>query len=123
MRQLALLTILVVMATPAAARDKELVVLCVPAATCSNGSVLHFGTNVRLEAAVDDDTGCPSNATYTIQGQNTGGVNWHDVTVLSTGGISSDSIDPSMWFPTWRAVPSDTTGCSSLEVNLWITRN
>ena len=122
------LTILIatLIALPAlAARDKEKVVLCSGAASCSSASVLHFGREARLEAAVDADTGCPSAATYSIQGQNTGGTNWHVVATLSTasGGVSSQGFDPSEWFPTWRAVPSDPTGCSALEVNLWITRN
>lgn len=108
-----------------AASDKEPVNLCTGAASCSNATILYFGRDVRLEAAVDDDTGCPETASYSIQGQNTGGVNWHVVAILSTatGMISSGSLDPSQWYPTWRAVPSDTTGCTSLEVNLWVTRN
>ena len=113
----------VLFASTAYARDKEKIAICTGAASCSEVLLMHFGRDSRLEVALDDDTGCPATATYSIEGKNSGGANWHDVVVLSADGVSSYSMDPSVWFPTWRAVPSDSTGCSSLEVNLWVTRN
>ena len=119
--------LLLLIATPAlAARDKEKLAICDGAASCSEVTNIILGDNDTVEFAIDDDTGCSdTSATYSIQGQNTAGTNWHEVVVLNTQttGISSITLDPGLWFPTWRAVPSVTTGCSDLEINIWITRN
>ena len=94
--------------------------------TCTNIDVVTYGKDVRVGVAVDDDTGCPETATYSIQGRNKDdtytGVNWFEFAVISTASVGINVIDPAIYFPTMRAVPSDTTGCTSLEVNLWIER-
>ena len=118
--------LILILAAPAWARDKEQVALCTGAGSCSNGTPIQFGVSDIVEFAVDDETGCSNAAaTHSIQGQNAGGsVLWHEVGSVSTIGNepSSITLDPNLWFPTWRAVASDTTDCSSLEINLWITR-
>lgn len=116
--------LILLLATPALAKEKH--TLCVAPSTCTvNSDALELQRDDTLEVAVDDDTACPDTATYSIQGQNTGGTNWHEIAILSTtsNGISAKILEPALWYPTFRAVPSDVTGCTSLEVNLWITRN
>jgi len=125
MRKLTLLIVLLV-AIPAQARDKEQLAMCTGAASCVTVTPAYWGMNTRVEYSVDDDTGCPGTAVYSIQGSNdAGSVNWHEVASLtsSSGSLSSVTDDPAIWYPNYRTVSSDTTGCTSLEVNLWVTRN
>lgn len=118
--------LLLLIASPAWAFP-ERVNLCT-GTTCTDAGIIQYGRDVRVGVAVDDDAGCPTTATYSIQGQNTytdyTGVNYFEIMTISTASWGMQFFDPAIYFPIVRAVPSFTLpgGCSSLEVNLWIEK-
>jgi hypothetical protein len=120
--------LLLLIAFPALA-ERDRVVLCEMVGstpTCGAREVTSYGKDVRVGVFIDDNTGCPDGATYSIQGLNGDddytGVNWFEFMVISTASQGGRVFDPAIYFPEMRAVPSDTEGCTSLEVNLWIER-
>ena len=124
MRNLIVIFSILLFCSIVSAKDKEPHILCSGAASCpASVSPVYWSDAVNVELALDEDTGCPSTATYTISGRNTGGTIWHVVKILSNSTVTSWVIDEFQWYPNFRAVSSDTTGCTTLEVNLWVTRN
>lgn len=102
---------------------KEQHALCTGAGVCPQVStVVRWGLDTRAEFALDKDTGCPGAATYTVGGINAAGTIVHTITILSNATVTSDALEPAVWFPTWVVVPSDTTGCTDLRVNIWVER-
>lgn len=103
--------------------SKEKVPLCTGAGVCVAGITVNWKLGARAEYALDDDTGCTATATatYAIFGTNTGGTIPHLVTTLSNATVTSVSLEPAVWFPSFTVVPSGIAGCTSLVISIWVT--
>lgn len=107
---------------------KEKIELCTGAAVCVAENPVQWSLGTRAEFALDDVTGCTNGATatYALFGTNTGGTIAHLITTVSNATVSSQALEPAVWFPIFTVVPSTTpdgsVGCTSLQISIWITR-
>jgi len=95
--------------------------LCSGAAVCTLSPVVGWGMGTSMEIELISDTGCPVAATYKIKGRNGRGKKW-TVTDLSSSNPLHKLTSHQM-FRKFRIIPSDSTGCTNLDIVLRITHS
>ncbi len=122
---LSILTVVIfwLMASSAVAQNSpEKFQMCVGTPPCAAFvTPICWGTGVTIEFAIDENVGCAAAATYSVEGANISAGNWHNIITLSQNGVTSFTQQISgKWFGFFRVIPSSTTGCTDLEINLFI---